>query len=396
MKPTSEHNIFRLAGAQFLAFLIVGVPLSILPLYLHNTLGFSTTLVGLAIGLHFLTTVLFRGFAGRLADTWGGKRTVLTGVFICLLSGAPYLGAAVPGLSPGLAYALVLCGRVLLGLGHSLLGTGSLSWGFALLGKEHMGRVIAWIGIACHGGIALGAPLGLALWERWGFITLGLASCLLPLSALVCNWLFIPDAAQPVSHSARRSGGVFLSILKPGFCLALQGVGNAVISAFIVLYFYSRGWGHSGLAPTCFGLSFVLIRLLCGELPDKMDGRRLSMICLIGETAGLTMIALAVNPVMAFAGVSLTGMSCSLVYPSIGVQVLRVVPPYMRGTAVGGFTAFQDIALGLSGPLTGMLIPKFGYPSVYFIATACALLSFAIIGLFPVKAKIWGEGEGNF
>lgn len=81
----------QLSTALFITFIIIGLPLPVLPLYLHNDLGFGTAMVGLAIGAHFLSTLLFRNMAGRLADVYGGKRTSTTGIVICAISDCPIL-----------------------------------------------------------------------------------------------------------------------------------------------------------------------------------------------------------------------------------------------------------------------------------------------------------------
>jgi len=81
----------------------------------------------------------------------------------------------------------------------------------------------------------------------------------------------------------------------------------------------------------------------------------------------------------AFIGIILTGFGCSLIFPCLGVELVRTIPAEARGVAMGWFTAFQDISFGLTGPLTGLLIPVFGYPSVFYTASACAMLGFALI-----------------
>uniref|UniRef100_UPI0031012BED MFS transporter n=1 Tax=Neorhizobium sp. EC2-8 TaxID=3129230 RepID=UPI0031012BED len=154
----------------------------------------------------------------------------------------------------------------------------------------------------------------------------------------------------------------------------MQGIGFAALGAFFPLYFLSQGWSHAGLGLSFFGVGFVAMRLVCGHLPDRIGGRRVAALSLIVETFGQFLIWLAPGPYTAFAGAFLTGGGCSMVFPSMGTEVVKRIPAHLRGTAIGGFAAFQDLAYGATGPIAGVLADHAGYPSVFLIGGVAATL----------------------
>lgn len=351
---------------NFASYLTIGLPLAVLPGYVHDVMGYSAFWAGLAISLQYFATLLSRPYSGRFADQWGPKKVVILGLCGCFLSGVFYALAAAGAAMPVLSLILLCLGRIILGIGQSFAGTGSTLWGVGVVGSLHIGRVISWNGVFTYGAMAIGAPLGVAIYH-WG--GLFLLSGIIIAIALVGILLALP---RPTVKSSKGKPLPFRAVLGKlwgyGIILAMASAGFGVIATFITLFYQAKGWEGAAWALTLFSGAFVGTRLLFPGAINRYGGLSVALVCFVVEAAGLFLVWGAADPWMAKLGALLTGAGFSLVFPAIGVVAVKAVPPQNQGSALATYTAFMDLSLGITGPLAGIIMSYLGVPVIYLFS----------------------------
>ena len=377
----------------FIGYLNIGIPLAVLPGYVHNHLGYGTVIAGLVISVQYLATLLSRPYASRYIDTRGSKRAVMVGLAGCGLSGVFMLVSSWLTSMPAWSLASLLIGRLVLGSAESLVGSGSIGWGIGRVGAQNTAKVISWNGIASYGAIAIGAPLGVVMVGHLGMWSLGVSIIALGALGVLLAW---PKLAAPIVSGVRLPFlHVLGRVLPHGTGLALGSIGFGTIATFITLYYATNHWENAALCLSLFGASFISARLLFGNLINRIGGFRVAIACLSVETLGLLLLWLAPNPELALAGAALSGFGFSLVFPALGVEAVNLVPASSRGSAVGAYSLFIDLSLGITGPLAGAVAAGFGFASIFLFAALAALGGLLLSVYLYRQAPKAREGRGD-
>jgi MFS family permease len=356
----------------FAGYLVIGIAMPVLPLHVHQGLGFGTFVVGLVAGSQFGASLVSRFTAGHQADRRGAKRVVVIGLLAAGLAGLLYLlSLRFTGGVPAVSLGILLLGRAVLGGAESFMIAGALNWGLALAGPNNTGKVMSWVGTAMYVAYAAGAPAGSALYAGHGFTAVAVATTLIPLATLLLVLPLSPVAPSP--HAPPAVAKVLRAVWLPGLGLALSSVGFGAITTFTVLLFAQRGWDQAWLAVTSVSVTFILGRVVFGHLPDRIGGPKVALVCVLIEAAGQALIWLSPSAVLVFVGAGLAGIGYSLVYPGFGIKAVRRSPPENRGLAMGAYTACLDLALGIASPVLG-LIASGGNLNTVFLASTLTVL----------------------
>lgn len=358
-------------AVTFLSLIAVGAVLPVLPRYVRGPLGDGDLAVGVVVGAYAVTGLLLRPVAGRLADRWGRKPTVVLGASLVCLSGLLYL--------PHLGIAGLLAARLVLGVGEGTLYTAGSAWIVDLAPVARRGRILGLYGLAVWGGLSVGPLAGQLLLESSGYEAVWILAAALPaVGAVIATQ--VTDHFQPLSH-AEPHPLIAPEAIRPGTAIALASMGYAAVAAFIVLHLEARGIGHGATVFGAFAAMIVITRLIAGGLPDRLGPAPVAIGAALVEAAGLIAIALAQSLPVALLGGMAMGAAFSLLNPSLMLIAVGRVSAEARGAAMGTYTAFFDAGVGIGAPLAGLAAALSDYESAFLLAAAVSVGSAAMIAL---------------
>ncbi len=314
-------QILSIVAFNAITYFLIGLPLAVFPGLVHLKLGYGAALAGGVISLQYAATLLTRSLVGRISDQRGAKVTVLAGLICASLNGVCILAG---GLShaPLAVLGWLLLSRLWLGAAESGTGTGCITWGIGRFGGAATAEVISWNGVSSYGGIAAGAPAGVALMQWGGLPALAGVAIILPLLGLV--GAAFSKAAAPLAGARRMSMlSVAREIVPYGLALAGGSFGFGVIVAFMALYYTAHGWQGAAYALTSFGACFVAVRIVLAGAIGRFGGFRAALVSFVVEVAGLLLLWLAPVPLVALLGAALAGLGFSLIFPALAVEALR-------------------------------------------------------------------------
>lgn len=355
LSPDAHRRaIWVLVAASTLCYLSIGSYVAILPGYVLDHIGSTTTALGLAIGATAVVAVGLRPLSGALGDQYGRRPPALIGAVVIGLAAALLLG-------PG-ALALVLFARVLLGAGDALFTTAAMAWVADVAHPARRGRAMATLGMSFWLGFALGPQWSTFARDHGGYDAVWIVAAVTGLlAALLVR--FVPIAprlptAAPASPARMR---VPRGALLPALAMVLACYGNGVFEAFGIVHLTGRGVsdgaGLGGAASvfTVVAVTTFLGRFAGGVLSDRVGPRPVAVAGVSICAAAYLVFAAASSFGAAAAGAGLLGVGLALLYPALALSVTRRVPPSERGAGLGAFLAAMDIAFAV-GPVVGGLV----------------------------------------
>ncbi len=328
-------------------------------------LGLLFTGYSLAAGISVL-------FWGPLSDLFGCRNGLLAGLLIF------GLGSSVSWLSPG--FSVLLLGRVVTGMGASMLSLNSISYAAGFFPYQTRGWAMGSIVSSYFAALILGVPAGSWAGDRLGWHAVFGVAAALSLALVVPVYAFLgplrtlqqgrADQETPLFSARAKVYGRFLRGKETagGLCASFFASGGAMgFLAFLGVWLHDA-FGVSGreigLVFLASGSAALVASPIAGAVSDRI-GKRLQFISSSGAFAFLLLALpeLRWGPTLflAFAAVS---MAAAFRQGPLEALVTELVPAESRGSYIALRNAFSQLGIALAASMSGVLFQNWGYAAV--------------------------------
>ena len=201
-EPVSARVVLRSRPVAVCAAVVVAISATltmeepVLPLFLHAKLGLGPARLGLIFGCGAVASAILHPIYGRLADRWGGRRMMLTGL--------PLVACALPLINLAWSYPSTIGFFVLNAIAVAMVITPSLAFMAGAVSNAGAGSFGVGYGLynmAWGAGLLGGPAVAGFVYERAGFarLTLLWALMLLVVSALLARVQSSPAPREDLS-----------------------------------------------------------------------------------------------------------------------------------------------------------------------------------------------------
>lgn len=347
--------------------------ISFLPNYAVEHLGYSISLIGIIISVHYFTDTVVKIFAGYLLDRFSLRLVMQSGLFIALVGLWTMYNIHSP-------WALVVSAAIF-GIGVSPIWIICLSNVKEENRAEQMGLLYAlWLS-----GLGLGPVVINFLIDKSYSISFWFIACLWLIGGGLSFWVSSDKQFTFTSLPAKHQIKLFWSRLRTMGPLFPGMILQTLAASMLIPILPDFATKHLGMSHANYsfmmiagGVSTIIFLIPMGKLSDRFGGKWF-MICGFGAFAfalyALTLVT-SFNSILGLA--ILLGLSYAAVLPAWNAFLAHFIPKEQKGVGWGIFSSLEGIGIIL-GPVLG------GWIAVRYNDSWTILISgviFFIIALF--------------
>jgi MFS family permease len=369
---------FLLIAATNLCLFLVVATWSFLPVVIVE-LGGNSVDVGLVMGSIGVTSLGCLPFLAPLIDRYGRKIFIVGGILLMGLTNGGFL--LFDTYSP-----LMIVVRLIQGIAFAACFNGCATAIVDLIPPDHRAQGIGLFGVSGSLAVAVGPYVGEMFLLKWGYSAYFLLLVGFGLLGFVTA-LMVKEPEHKISHE--RLQGFFPTAFKNGHLpmmvtAGIFGSGFAAMNMFFPLFAKSFGF-QAGLFFICYGCSLLIVRILLGQLVDRVNRDKLILACLVGFGVLLVSTSRMDSIVQtAFLG-SLFGVLQGLSYPAMMARMVDRAEDHNRGVVVALYTGSFGVGINVSMFAWGVIADAKGL-SFMFLVGGLVMFACALVSAWPFAA----------
>lgn len=350
-----------------------------------ESLGASSTVIGLVMGAYMFTTMFFRPWAGQIIQKHGPIRILR---IILILNGLALILYTLTGLG---GYFVA---RALQGVSTAFFSMALQIGIIDALPEKDRSQGISYYSLFSYiPGIA-GPVLALGLWNAGGMdyfsiFMIGIAM----ITGLFGYSVRMDKTKEPGIDAAQdktgQKSGMLASfgelirnpfLFKCSVIMLISSIVFGAITAFIPLYAPQLNYGNAGVFLMIQAAVVVVARIaLRKKIPS--DGTwhssfMMGTMLLLTLAAACVGLSIQAGVILFYLGAGLMGIAQAIVYPTLTTYLSFVLPQTNRNVLIGLFIATADLGVSLGGVVMGPVADLFSFSWMYLI---CAVLGALMI-----------------
>jgi MFS family permease len=370
-------------------FVILGVSI-VSPILPQYALSFDipVALVGWAISAFALARLVTDIPAGFLADRFGRKKVMISGLVLVIVA----------SVAAGIAttYGWLIVSRIVAGLGSALYMTSATTWVAQVSAGSARGRYMSLYTGLVFAGTAFGPTIGGYVAARFGLNAPFFAYALFALAGLIAT---LPMKETADSAQATRSEMHISDIVR-----LLSNRSFMLVNCAVLAVFFLRIGVRSTLVPlyadlnlglppdsigiilTVAAVTTAIITFPAGRLSDRVGRKGPMMACLFLSAIVSVLIPFQKSQASLTGIMALYGLATGL-QGSIAAWPADLAPKERLGTSMGVYRVMGDAGMVL-GPIAATYIADYtGDLTVTLTPFLVPAIVTTIVGLLLIKAK---------
>lgn len=350
-----------------------------LPLYLKETLGATSSQVGLVLAFYTIAALLIRPFVGYAIDSIGRK-------FIYLLSFIIF-SALFVGYIFAISIGLMMVMRFLHGLTWGSLSTSGSTIAVDFIPASRRGEGISLFGLSMTIAMAIGPLIALIILGKMDYLWVFVIASSISITGLILA-LNIRFPEYKPNHD-NRSFSVKRLIEKNSIPLSLNVLVVTTtyggILSFSSLYGKEIGVANSGLFFLLLAVGIGVSRFFSGTIFDRVGPFRIVVIGMILLILGFPVLFLVPNSLGYHAAAVIIGLGFGIIMPTFQAMVNNLVQPDRRGAANSTYFTSFDLGIGLGMVLTGFVSEQIGLGKAFLICSIIETVALLMFVFYSYK-----------